>query len=233
MLQNLLKMKAKQTNPNKLNRKSRLLQNIYQKIQISSLYPSAGRYHLTLSYEKKIIWFRVAKVGTRTFLHHLIKNQVALDIRHASYIYYPVNIYEDYFKFAFVRNPWDRLVSGWLDKIVDKNMFRFKKEEQQKLLKLESFVDFLSQKQAIFNDRHFCPQSSLIDLNNIDFIGRMESFEEDMVSICTRAGIPFHEIESKNVTENRKDYRAYYTDKLASTVADLYKKDIQIFGYKF
>ncbi len=182
---------------------------------------------------KKNIWFRVAKVGTRTFFHHLIRNQVRLDIRHASFLYYPANLYKDYFKFAFVRNPWDRLVSGWLDKIVHKNLFRFREEERQKLLALQSFVDFLAHRQNIFNNRHFCLQSSLIDLNNIDFIGRMESFEEDLVSICTRAGIPHHHIKSKNVTKNRMDYRSYYSDELAETVSRLYRKDIQIFGYKF
>ena len=42
------------------------------------------------------------------------------------------------------------------------------------------FIDcFIFEKNLFQKDAHFRHQSDLIDLNNIDFIGRLENFESD------------------------------------------------------
>src|SRR5262245_19376649 len=118
-------MRTKPGDPGRLSRMSRVLQGLYRGMSRVRIIPSAGPYNLTVSHERKFVWFRVAKVGTRTILNHFLDRGVRLDAEHASDVHYPPRAYADYFKFAFVRNPWDRLVSCWADKVVASNLFGF------------------------------------------------------------------------------------------------------------
>ena len=45
--------------------------------------------------------------------------------------------------------------------------------------------------------------------------------------------MPEKEIVRKNVTSNKKPYQEYYDEHLVKKVAQIYRKDIQIFGYQF
>ena len=113
-------MKTLPGQPERLDRNSRISQFLLEKVAQIPLLPAPGTYNLTISHAKKFLWYRVAKVGTRTILHHLKKQNVSLDVEHASFIRYTPSLYHDYFKFAFVRNPWDRVVSCWAEKILAK-----------------------------------------------------------------------------------------------------------------
>ena len=67
----------------------------------------------------------MAKVATRTIRHHCETHGVSLDVDHAMRVRYPLATYADYFTFAFVRDPLDRFVSAWHDKVVDHNYYDF------------------------------------------------------------------------------------------------------------
>ena len=83
------------------------------------------------------------------------------------------------------------------------------------------------------NNPHFQIQANLIDLNEVHFIGRMENFEDDLKKVLHILNLPIVSIPTKNKTKIRKDYREYYNENLKMKVADLYQKDIQLFGYSF
>ncbi len=197
------------------------------------MIPSICIYNITISHEHKFLWYRVAKVGTRTILNHLKESNVYLDVEHANWIHYPVNSFDDYFKFALVRNPWDRLVSCWNDKIIKNNYFKFDVSEHNRMKKFENFVSFVSDLNIDKCDRHLRSQSSLIDLNNIDYLGRMETFDVNANYIFQRLGLPDKKIHRKNATSTKKPYQEYYSESLAEKVSQIYQKDIQIFGYQF
>ena len=84
---------------------------------------SSDLYNLTISHSYRFVWFRVAKVGTRTMLGHFEASGIKLDVEHAMGIPYPRGMFEGYFKFAFVRDPFARLVSCWKNKVSDENYF--------------------------------------------------------------------------------------------------------------
>ena len=216
-----------------LDIKSRVLQKLYQGINKLPITPSEHKYNITINHEKKFLWFRVAKVGTRTIFSHLKNNNIQLDVEHASYLNYPVKSYKDYFKFAFIRNPWDRLVSCWYNKVIEKNYYNFDAETHDRMKNFDNFIDYVATLDIFNCERHLCAQTALIDINNVDYLGRMETFTQDINYIFNHLNINTENIISKNVTKNRKPYHGYYTEKLAEKVYQIYKKDIQVFGYNF
>jgi len=113
-------------------------------LKSNTYIPSQSRYNLTICHEKKFLWFRVAKVCTRTIFNIFKQGQVRLDAEHTMFCHYPPKLFESYFKFAFVRNPWDRLASCWKDKVVesgvDQNYFNFDDSTHEKMKQFESFL---------------------------------------------------------------------------------------------
>ena len=218
----------------RLTMESKLMQRLYRVGR--KIFPaiSLNHYDLTISSQKKFIWFRVPKAGSRTILYHLRKNDVLFDVDEGFALRYPVNSFDGYFKFAFVRNPWCRLVSCWHNKVIKYNYFQFDDFDHRRMKAFENFVYYVLNIDNIEKcDAHLRSQSALIDLNAIDYIGRMEKFEDDACYIFQRLGLPRKEIFSKNVSNERKSYQEYYSDHLAEKVVQIYQKDIQIFGYQF
>ena len=209
-------------------------QKAYSKMHKLFPIPSEGRYNITLCHSRKFLWFRVAKVGTRTILKYFTEDETSQgSVEQTNFIHYPPALYKDYYKFAFVRNPWDRLISCWQHRVVRSNIFGFTSTEHERMQTLENFVDYVAGLDIADCDRHLRSQSALIDLNNVDYLGRMESFNEDLLQISQQIGLPHKEIIQKNKTPNRKTYHTYYNDTTAEKVADIYKKDLQILGYRF
>lgn len=221
--------------PEELDRSSKLGQFFFRQMAKLRFLPSERRYNLTISHEKKFVWFRVAKVGTRTILYHFRTNGVRLDVEHPYFVHYSPRLYANYFKFAFTRNPWERLVSCWVDKVAnakERTVFNFSETELGRMKQFENFVEYVATLDITNCNNHIRSQCALIDLNNVDYVGRMETFAADLTRICHNLGIPSQTIVPKNVT-SRKPYREYYTDKLRDKVFEIYRTDVQVFGFEF
>jgi hypothetical protein len=175
----------------------------------------------------------VAKVGTRTIFNAFEQGGLNLDAEHPMFCRYPEGLFIDYFKFAFVRNPWDRLLSCWRNKVVDSNYFKFSEELRARMQKFDRFVEYVEGLDLDQCDHHIRRQGRLIDINNIDFVGRFERFEEDLADVLKEIGISDIAIARKNASENRLHYRQHYDDALMARVGELYKKDIKLFGYSY
>jgi len=218
----------------RLTRISKLNQRAWLQLNKINILPSDIKYDLTISHEKKLVWFRVPKVGTRTIIKILKSASVSLDAEHPYNCYYPPRLYRDYFKFAFVRNPWDRLLSCWLDKVVKLNLYNFSEAERKSMQEFDNFIDYICKLDLNSCDGHLRLQSGLIDLNNIKFIGRYETFENDIYAICAILKIDLNEIPKLNFTIREKNsYRDYYSQNSKEKILNAYAKDIQIFGYQF
>jgi len=131
-----------------------------------------------------------------------------------------------YFSFAFVRNPWDRMVSEF-----------FWRRRDSKRLHKRNLNQFLRRIHKYrWCTEHFHPQSKFVcdkDENcQVDFIGKYENFQEDFNIVCDRIGIPRQELPHLNATKH-KHYTEYYDDETRQIVAEKYAKDIEYFGYKF
>ncbi len=225
-------MKTRLDHHKQLTLASRLAQAGYRTLNRVPCLPSGRRYNITVCHEKAFIWFRVAKVCTRSIFDLLQKSELTLDAEHPSWLHYPPRAMQHYFKFAFVRNPWDRLVSCWKNKVVDSNALGFTPEEHQRMQAFPAFVDYVATLDIGNCNRHIQLQSHLIDLNAIDFIGRFERFNDDFRIVADTIGMDMAKLELHNQSQ-RQDYHSYYDDALTEQVADIYRKDIQLFGYRF
>ena len=199
----------------------------------SRSFPSAVKYNLTIGKDKKFVWFRVAKVATRTIFNALAKADVQLEAEHTMRVHYPYLQYRNHFKFALVRNPFDRLVSCWKNKVLDNNYFNFSEEEWAKMKEFENFVTYVESKNIMRCDHHFRSQSRLIDLNNIDFLGRFERLDKDLPFIMNTLGIDQSFIQHRNKSKEKADYRSFYDTNLVARVEKIYEKDLNIFNYDF
>jgi hypothetical protein len=163
---------------------------------------------------------------------------------------------DDYFKFAFVRNPWDRLVSWYtmIDEarkgvadgtaepmtrrlIKKNNLFKY-------VLRcgptFDEFVKNCTEKQWMGNGYYsftFNQLRYLTDKNGevlVDFIGRFETFAQDISHVFDMLGLEASQLEIPH--ENRSAHSHYsemYTPETREIVRKRFRRDIEFFGYEF
>jgi len=195
---------------------------------------SDKRYNLTIGTKPEFIWYRNAKVGTRSLLHLLDEAGAEFAVREAFQWYYPISHYQNHFKFAFVRNPWDRLVSAWRNKIFRKNTLGLDPELHEHLSRFNSFIEYISENHHLYlNNVHFKQQVNLIDLEHVDFIGRFEHFERDIHVIMDTLGLQVKQIPWRNKSKDRRPFQEFYTDRTRDIVSRMYREDIEKLSYQF
>jgi hypothetical protein len=133
-----------------------------------------------------------------------------------------------YFKFAFVRNPFDRFVSYCAFMLRGGEAF-----QQQPRAVMRHFLFREPPEHHIL----FQPQASLLvgeDGKSLlaDAVGRVEDMQGSYDAICGRIGIPSRPLDRINYGK-RGDYRRYYDQALIDGVAARYAQDLELFGYTF
>ncbi len=137
------------------------------------------------------------------------------------------NIWNSYFKFACVRNPWDRFISYVF--FMYRNTDILKKNTLLTLKKIAK--DSVHQKRILFAPQYqFITDTS--DALMIDYICRQENLQESYDLACKKIGIPTETLNIINKSEHLP-YFNYYDDELRNRIADLYQKDISLFHYTF
>jgi hypothetical protein len=137
----------------------------------------------------------------------------------------PPEVYGGLFKFAFVRNPWDRLVSRYAHLLRSTDRRR-----HDYISKLENFEDFLEW-EIQRGSAQYPYVTDAPGKQIVDFIGHYERLAEDFTKVCARLKIQA-ELPHANVSEHR-DYRTYYTPETRDLVAKEFRRDIEMFGYDF
>ena len=143
------------------------------------------------------------------------------------------------FKFAFVRNPWDRAVSTYSFLAGRTGIERDIAWADRVLVNYTGFDDFIQRwlnRRNIYSWGLFFPQFFFVCNSQqeirVDFLGRFENLNADFEYIKHRLGISA-ELLHLNKSKSRTDYRDYYTEKTRQIVADVYREDVELFGYQF
>jgi hypothetical protein len=138
----------------------------------------------------------------------------------------PPEAYNSLFKFAFVRNPWDRLVSRYA------HLLRSKDRRRHSFISgLEKFEDFLRWEIQRDSANQYPYVTDAQGKTIVDFIGHYETLADDFAKVCARLKIQA-ELPHANVSDHR-DYRTYYTPETREFVAKRFKRDVEMFGYDF
>lgn len=145
---------------------------------------------------------------------------------------------KSYFKFTFVRNPWDRLVSAFFyiksGGCGENDRIWFSRE----LAHFKNFDEFVRgwlNKDNIWKLWYFQPQYYFIlerrGKIEMDFFGLYENLGEDFGYISKRLGVncPVQHMNKRK----HEDYRDYYNEETMKIVADVYDADIKLLGYNF
>jgi hypothetical protein len=133
--------------------------------------------------------------------------------------------WDSYYKFCFIRNPYDKIVSAWNHinryKIPFKNYLNL----QHTCNDVEYMHMFMPQVRNIINQKGF------IDIN---FIGKFENLEEDFQTILKNIGIKniIHD-QKKEMNKREHDlYHEYYDQETLDRINSLLKEDFDKLDYE-
>ena len=149
--------------------------------------------------------------------------------------------YASFCQFTFVRNPFDRLVSCYRNKVAQlrhDERLRYGKFSGSGAISsdvsFEEFVAIVCRVPDYLANHHFRSQVATVGKKRPEFIGRFEKLSADWEQLAKQYDFPTalcHANSSKNLAGFSADYRTYYTPDLAANVYRRYKKDFKTFGY--
>lgn len=160
--------------------------------------------------------------------------------------------YNDYFKFGFVRNPYDRFMSA----VTAHYMGHGDQNESDVVYPLTEagFSSFVTNFKNIFTPIlddppcryiHLVPQYKFLTLYrpadtglgwdnediSVDFVGRYENLYEDWKYVCEKIGAPAKELKKIRIN-SFQNYNKLWTRDTRELIYQLYKKDFDLFKYE-
>jgi chondroitin 4-sulfotransferase 11 len=209
---------------------------------------------MIISKQKKFIFLAVPKTGTTFaedyFVRHISDAEQISANQHGKqpqlhkhsgiidmFYLMEINEYESYFKVAFTRNPYERVVS-WFSYLTqrrnDENTQKIHENFYGSKYMSGSFKDF------VINAPDWCFSNAASFIINkhgqlgCDFVGRHENYVDDINIICEKIKIPYILDDTEKVNQSKhRHYTTYYCDQTRKLVSEKMKLDIDYFKYKF
>ncbi|ACS80916.1 sulfotransferase family 2 domain-containing protein [Maridesulfovibrio salexigens] len=195
---------------------------------------------------KKLLFLEICKNGlssTEFILEQLFRkyeNQCVHYKKQRNYGEISISYFDEYTKFAIVRNPYTRLASVYshVMRVAPDEFFYPVFKKYFSPFNFDNFCRFIADCPDEFSDVHFMSQTAHLTLPEglrDDFtLLRLENFADDMKSFFSALGEDI-EIPHKNKSRPDKvDYiKDYYTPELIKLVNERYKDDFINFGYEF
>ena len=136
--------------------------------------------------------------------------------------------WQTYTKFCFIRNPYERALSGWkhFNIILNKN---------------SAFNDYLNDKYGVsdieFGHIFMSQRTQIMDYNGtcgVDIIGKFENLEEDFIIILNKIGFTkiVHIPKKENVSNTEGAENMVLERKTIQKLNDLFADDLELFHYK-
>ncbi len=205
---------------------------------------------MPVDHDRRLIFIHIPKTGGTTILtllglwnkerspdfQKLFGNFGNVDLQHLTHAqiadFLTPDEFHSYFKFAFVRNPWDRAVSAaqWRTNFRDEG-----------IRDLDDFVEWaervIREGPRAPADAHALPQSAFLTppdgAASVSSIGRFENFPSELRRILASVTELPASLPHKLPRADPRGYRDFYHGSLRDRVGRLYAEDAARFGYKF
>jgi hypothetical protein len=152
---------------------------------------------------------------------------------------------DDFFRFGFVRNPNERVLSCYLNKIAGMKPQRSKilkafnlTDEEDFNFSFDHFLQLISRQAPLKMNKHWRPQSTLLFFPKVrfDLIGRVEAFDDDWQTVVeniaqTGGRLMSEKTQRAHATDAANEIHQYYDKSTWNTVGKVYAADFKAFGY--
>jgi len=149
---------------------------------------------------------------------------------------------QKYFTFAFVRNPWDKMVSQFHHRKQNEKDKRIQQMDFKSWVKnIDDFhvimgtgnqLNWLCDKKWVWHPGKKTYISNPTNFKVIvDYIGKFENFSADWEKVCKKIGLTTETVHRRK--SNHDDYRKYYDDESTQIIFNRFEADIKFFKYKF
>ena len=150
----------------------------------------------------------------------------------------------EYQRICFVRNPYTRLLSCYMDKINNPKKKRTLKFIQKLGFKpgenvtLAEFVERIASQSWYDADPHWRAQTEQLLWGGIryDFVGRFEVFTRELDRLAIECDVDLRDYVMNmfiHAVNAERHVSSFYTEELQERVYDLYRSDFEAFGYEY
>lgn len=223
--------------------------------------PADWQLNTHISLKNRYVFFQVSKAASSTVVHHLQSvefqgshfkaqspNNKYLSPHLSPYQVPPEQLIEimqdpEWRKVAFVRNPYTRVLSCYLHRIVASpasatGRWYRRVSGDTSTPTFSRFVEYISRQPSVAMEQHWRVQADevLDGLVELTFVGRVERLQDDLTRLSHHlfGSQQFHGLEtdaSPMRTRAALDISDYYTEELAAMVVERYRSDFSKFGY--
>lgn len=204
---------------------------------------------MIINHKRKFVFVCVPKTGSTTLSKYFKRTGEFDKPKDHAWLtekyHYPISKIQqeenvkDYYKFAYHRNPFDRLVSSWIDFTQAKGHQSWSDKLTKQFKSWEDFAkNFVDTEWA--NEIHFQPTTYYTHVEGVqvvDHVARYEDFDSETKHILTNVGIKYRNEDFGHrfrQTSREKDYRKYYKDDATiENVSRHFMTDLETFGDKF
>ncbi len=154
---------------------------------------------------------------------------------------------KNFLKFCFVRNPYHRLLSVYLEKICGNkkqkkqilSQLGHDSENLEKKVTFEEFVRAVVAQEICSMNSHWRVQyyQTMQDAIEYDFVGKLENFDGDFTDVLENVDIQNYEkyliSEKRHASNANEKIKKYYTAELRDLVYAKFQKDFEYFNYPY
>ena len=189
--------------------------------------------------EPRCVFLHVPKTGGASIRRDFFKNRYEGPVQGAI-----PEEWSELFKFGFVRDPFDRLISAWqmFANGMDNTVWEHPGEECRGI-SLREFMKIVMDESVPFDGRrlsigrkirhHAMPQTHpFYCIDQADFVGRFERLEEDFQTVLDRLGIPRQSLGHMNQSNRQKKTMEYFDPETWQLAVDFYAQDFAELGYE-